>query len=212
MDAAARRAWLQSLSRRGLLRPPGSIFVDRTNIDQYRATYDFDRIFGTRAMDKEAYLAAEKHIWSAAMDFLKSKNICCEYDLVPDKMTSYRVVFEGHVWRHCNLLGRKRDLSCPSFIVIFVEVKSEWEPLRQKTTYDVVSGVSLDENSSGKCRVCPYKDVMHPENGGFICGSEDGQDLFFHTLLRESCSSDPQHDKTTDLSSYLRRTHNSDEK
>ncbi|KAJ1264142.1 hypothetical protein BS78_09G240100 [Paspalum vaginatum] len=34
----ARRAMLDSLSRRGLLRPPGSIVVNRTNIDQVRAT------------------------------------------------------------------------------------------------------------------------------------------------------------------------------
>lgn len=40
----ARKALLDSLSRRGLLRSPGSILVNLDNCDEIRTTIDFDRL------------------------------------------------------------------------------------------------------------------------------------------------------------------------
>lgn len=46
--AAARRALLDSLSRRGLLRSQGSILINLDNCDEIRDTIDFDRFLGLR--------------------------------------------------------------------------------------------------------------------------------------------------------------------
>ncbi|KAF0935602.1 hypothetical protein E2562_035031, partial [Oryza meyeriana var. granulata] len=50
----------------------------------------------------------EKGIWNAAMDYMRAQNMLSEYDLIPNNLAFYPMMFEKRRWHHCNVLGCKR--------------------------------------------------------------------------------------------------------
>nr|XP_051185452.1 uncharacterized protein LOC127299523 isoform X2 [Lolium perenne] len=183
IEAAAQEWWNITQSRIELMRrlgEPVSLFYPKKPVDArilLNRKSNCDHIdIGSGSVDMKELLAKEELIWSTAMDYRKAKNMVYKYDLVPNSMTMYPVMFENHTWYHCNLLGHNNEVPSTGGDLgqqcFFVEVN-----INQGFNYNVVACIALDDDTDNNvCKMCPPNfGVLHPRKGGFICGSQEGQ-------------------------------------
>ncbi|TVU29376.1 hypothetical protein EJB05_20940 [Eragrostis curvula] len=127
-------------------------------------------------------------MWTASMEYLKSAGNSHEYELLPHNMTLYPVIYDKHIWYHCNIVGQRTDASQPSPpTVFFVELKLGY-------SYDVMGCTPIDHNIYRDCKSCPPScSIMRPMKEKFICGSKEGQQLFHYSIPGKPLSFGPSY-------------------
>uniref|UniRef100_A0A0E0G5F9 DUF3615 domain-containing protein n=1 Tax=Oryza nivara TaxID=4536 RepID=A0A0E0G5F9_ORYNI len=121
----------------------------------------------------------EKGIWNASMVYMRAQNMSSEYDMVPNNLVLYPMMFEKRRWYHCNILGCKRlndstgEHSTQQRFFVELIINGGF-------IYNVLSCTKVDGDiDNNLCIACPPNSgIVHPPAGGFICGVSKDQKIF----------------------------------
>ncbi|KAF2944405.1 uncharacterized protein [Oryza sativa Japonica Group] len=121
----------------------------------------------------------EKGIWNASMVYMRAQNMSSEYDMVPNNLVLYPMMFEKRRWYHCNILGCKRlndstgEHSTQQRFFVELIINGGF-------IYHVLSCTKVDGDiDNNLCIACPPNSgIVHPPAGGFICGVSKDQKIF----------------------------------